>query len=159
MRKQVWAIVPFALACIFGAVSLVSCTMTDEEDEIQPSDNIVNVGDELPAFTVLMNDGQSLSSSQLRDKPSLIVFFSTSCPDCQRELPLLNARYLAHGMDTTFVAISREEGWESVSSYWQQQGLSLPVSAQSDRTVYSLFAKKGIPRIYISDAQGIIRSL
>lgn len=159
MRKQMWAIIPFALAYIFGAVSLVSCTMTDEEDEIQPSDNIVNVGDALPAFTVLMNDGQSLSSSQLRGKPSLIVFFSTSCPDCQRELPLLNARYLAHGMDTTFVAISREEGWESVSSYWQQQGLSLPVSAQSDRTVYSLFAKKGIPRIYISDAQGIIRSL
>ncbi len=159
MRKQMWALVPFALAYVFGAVSLVSCAMTDEEDEIQPSDNIVNVGDALPAFTVLMNDGQSLSSSQLRGKPSLIVFFSTSCPDCQRELPLLNARYLAHGMDTTFVAISREEGWESVSSYWQQQGLSLPVSAQSDRTVYSLFAKKGIPRIYISDAQGIIRSL
>lgn len=143
------------LYIIIAAVSLTACSMNDD-DVITPEDNIVNVGDVLPAFTVTMSDGTLLSSSDLRGKPSLIVFFSTTCPDCQRELPLLNERYLAHGADTTFVAISREESQENVAAYWSAHAFSLPYSAQTDRSVYSLFARKGIPRIYISDSHGII---
>ena len=139
-------------------MSLTACSMNDD-DVITPEDNIVNVGDALPAFTVTMSDGTLLSSSELRGKPSLIVFFSTTCPDCQRELPGLNERYLKHGSDTTFVAISREEAQQDVQAYWSAHSLSLPYSAQRDRTVYSLFARKGIPRIYISDSHGIVRKV
>lgn len=135
-----------------------SCSMMNH-DEITPEDNIVNVGDRLPAFTVLMNDGSLLSTAQLQGKPSLIVFFSTTCPDCQRELPILNQRFLTSGADTTFVAISREQGPESVSTYWTEHNLSIPYSAQSDRAVYSLFARKGIPRIYISDDKCIVNAV
>ena len=35
----------------------------------------------------------------------------------------------------------------------------MPYSPQPDRRVYSLFAPRVIPRIYISDAQGIIRHM
>jgi hypothetical protein len=35
----------------------------------------------------------------------------------------------------------------------------MPYSPQSDRRVYSLFAPRVIPRIYISDAQSIIRHM
>lgn len=135
-----------------------SCSMMNP-GEIIPKENSVNVGDRLPAFTVLMNDGSWLSTAQLQGKPSLIVLFSTSCPDCRRELPLLNDRFLAHGADTTFVAISREQGPESVSAYWTEHNLSIPYSAQTDRTVYSLFAQEGIPRIYISDAECVVRAV
>lgn len=99
-----------------------------------------------------MNDGSTLTTDSLRGKPSVIVLFSTTCPDCQRELPGINQRYLAHGADTTFVAISREQGDKEVSTYWAEHKLSLPYSAQEDRTVFELFARKRIPRIYVSDA-------
>lgn len=130
---------------------IASCSIMDD-DEVKTSDDIVNVGSQLPTFTVIMHGGTVLSNDSLRGKPSLIVFFSTTCPDCQRELPLLNGRYLAHGSDTTFVAISREQTDGVVAAYWKEHGMSMPFSAQPDRKVYSLFAKKGIPRIYISDA-------
>lgn len=133
--------------------------MSDPAYVAIPADNIINVGDTLPAFTITMNDGHQLSTSQLKGKPSLIVFFSTTCPDCQRELPRLNERYLAHGTDTTFVAIAREQTATTVCDYWQQNDFSLPYSAQPDRTVYSLFALRGIPRIYISNAQCIVQQV
>lgn len=147
----------FAIA--LSMLALASCSTMSDNDEITITDNLVNVGDPLPTFSISMSDGSTLTTSDLKGKPSLIVFFSTSCPDCQRELPLLNERYLAHGNDTTFVAISREQGLESVSSYWQLHGLSIPFSAQSDRAVYSLFAKKGIPRTYISDSHCVVTAI
>ena len=106
-----------------------------------------------------MSDGTLLSTSDLRGKPSRIVFFNTTCSDCQRELPGLNERFLAHGADTTFVAISREEPQVEVEAYWREHSLSLPYSAQTDRLVYSLFARQGIPRVYISDSHSIIRQV
>lgn len=146
---------------------LASCSMSDNTDEVKPSDNIINVGSPLPTFSVFvhdvytMNDGTTqptfsnarlVTTDSLRGKPSVIIFFNTTCPDCQRELPALNSRFLRSNTDTTFVAISRQEAFDAVSSYWLQHNLSIPFSAQSDRAVYSLFAKKGIPRIYISNA-------
>lgn len=139
------------LALVFSACSWM------HGDDIRPEDNLVNVGDTLPAFALSMSDGSCLSTSDLRGKPSLILFFSTDCPDCTEVLPALNRRYLAHGGDTSFVAIGREQPYEVVADYWSQQGLSLPFSAQSDRAVYSLFARRGIPRIYISDPSLVVR--
>lgn len=46
-----------------------------------------------------------------------------------------------------------------MAAYWKEQGFTLPYSAQEDRTVYELFAQTGVPRIYIVDEEGIIRSL
>lgn len=147
MRKNLWGLFLLLLA---------SCSMTDSTDGIGPSDNIINVGNTLPTFSIIMNDGRQLTTDSLRGKPSLIVFFNTTCPDCQRELPRLNSRYLRYGKDTTFVAISREQTLDLVSTYWLEHNISLPFSAQPDRSVYSLFARKGIPRIYISNPSCIV---
>lgn len=136
---------------------LLSCSMNEGEGKITDSDNLVHVGDTLPRFTVTMHDGTTLSSSALKGKPSLILFFSTTCPDCQRELPHINKRYLAHGEDTTFVAIAREQSDKEVTDYWTKNFLTLPYSAQTDRAVYSLFARQGIPRIYIVSPHGVVQ--
>lgn len=35
----------------------------------------------------------------------------------------------------------------------------MPYSAQTDRSVYALFATAGIPRVYVSDNNGIVRAI
>lgn len=140
---------------ILLALPLVSCSMMEEGD----TPDKIKVGDRLPAFVITMHDGAVVHSGDLRGKPALIVLFNTTCGDCQRELPGLNARYLQHGTDTTFVAIAREQADSIVAAYWEEQGLSIPFSAQEDRRVYELFATSGIPRIYISDANGVVREV
>ncbi len=139
---------------------LVATGCSSIVDEEQESAETLKVGDRLPLFTVNVTDGDRqavFDSSQLTGE-TVIVFFHTSCSDCQRELPVLNQYYLKHKDDAGFqmVAISREEGQESIAAYWKEHGLQIPYSPQADRGIYHLFATTYIPRVYCCTAQGII---
>lgn len=128
-----------------------------EDDEAKER---VAVGDRVPLFSVeMVKDGErsTFSTAQLTGE-TVIVFFNTTCPDCQRDLPKLNQYYLKHKVDEGFqmVAISREEGEEDVAAYWKDNGLQIPYSAQNDRRIYELFASSIIPRIYFVSAQGVV---
>lgn len=57
------------------------------------------------------------------------------------------------------MCISRAQSGNDVAAYWQAQGLDMPYSAQTDRSVYALFATAGIPRVYVSDNNGIVRAI
>ena len=144
------------------ALTLLGCSMADdEENEVKER---VSVGDRLPVFTVatVEADGTAGTFSTARLKgETVVVLFNTSCSDCRRELPRMNEYYLQHRGDKGFqmVAISREEGAESVAAYWKEQGLSIPYSAQTDRRIYNLFASSIIPRTYFCSADGIITQI
>ena len=55
------------------------------------------------------------------------------------------------------VLVSREEGKESIYTYWIENGLEMPYSAQYDKKVYRKFAGTRVPRIYVNEKGGIIR--
>ena len=138
------------------AVCASCSTITKDKDIIEK----VKVGDLVPLFTVTMTYPETTNPQQDQTTrqwstmhlkgQTVIVFFNTSCKDCQRDLPLLNQYYLEHKDEQDFqmVAISREEDWESVAAYWAANGLVIPYSPQDDRRIYSLFATSIIPRIY-----------
>ena len=145
------------IALMLLCLLLTGCSSINEGNNVTER---VNVGDRVPLFTVdVVNDGvhSTFSTAQLTGE-TVIVFFNTTCPDCQRDLPKLNQYYLKHKVDEGFqmVAISREEGEEDVAAYWKDNGLQIPYSAQNDRRIYELFASSIIPRIYFVSAQGIV---
>ncbi|MDE6148026.1 MAG: TlpA family protein disulfide reductase [Bacteroidales bacterium] len=116
------------------------------------------VGDRLPDFEVVMNDGSVVSSEGLAGHVSCIVFFNTSCPDCRKTLPSVRRVYEEYWQKgVSFALISRSESEGDILPYWEENGFEMPFSAQETRYVYSLFADKGVPRIYISDRNGTIR--
>lgn len=145
MRCLAWVLVSLGLVC-------TGC----DPDELKGAD--LGVGDALPTFSVTMNDGTSVSTSDLKGRPSVIVFFSTTCPDCQKEFPELQR--LWDSVDRTAIPvllIARAQNQAEIERYWQANGFSMTYSPQADRSVYNLFATSLIPRIYISDRSGIIR--
>ena len=150
------------LLLLTAAVVFAACSMGDDDDgEVT---EYVKVGDRVPAFsveTVLADGSTATFSTAALTGETVIVLFNTSCGDCQRELPRMNDYYLQHCGDKGFqmVAISREEGAESVAAYWKEQGLSIPYSAQTDRRIYNLFASSIIPRTYFCSADGIITQI
>lgn len=148
----------FLLSLVFFLVALSfdSCLSENDADE---QAEIVALGDTLPAFSVLMNDGALVTNASLKGSVSVITFFHTDCQDCQRALSGLDTLYKAHGDDVRFVCISRAEGADGVAAYWEKEGLSLPYSAQSDRTVYQRFARSVIPRVYVADRTGRIQGI
>ena len=142
------------LACLM----LWGCGSIHEEDDVV--ERIV-VGSRVPIFSVNVVDYEGLTTSFSTNRlygETVIVFFSTQCKDCQRELPELNDYYLKHKDDDGFqmVAISRAEGEQSVADFWSANNLQIPYSAQEDRKIYDLFASSVIPRVYFVSSSGII---
>ena len=145
------------IALMLLCLLMTGCSSIEDDNEVTER---VNVGDRVPLFTVdVVNDGvhSTFSTAQLMGE-TVVVFFNTTCPDCQRDLPKLNQYYLKHKADEGFqmVAISRAEGEEDVAAYWKDKGLQIPYSAQNDRRIYELFASSIIPRIYFVSAQGVV---
>ena len=126
-------------------IALVSCVNDDAEPR-----SIIEVGDRLPYFSIEMNDGTILNTDMLRGTESMIVFFTTTCSDCRRELPRINAYAEAHP-DVRIVCIARNQTEEEIASFWKSESLILPYSPQPDATIYHLFAESGVPRIYCAD--------
>ncbi len=122
-------------------------------------DDIVTAGQMLPDFSVTLADNNEIATANLKGKPSVLVLFSTTCIDCRKELPAIQRLYDEKNAQVNFLCISREQPENEVSDYWKANKLTLPYSPQTDRRVYSLFAKRTIPRVYISDKTGRVRTV
>lgn len=131
---------------------MVSCI----KDDVRGAD--LKVGDSLPDFEVVMSDGTTVSDDSLKGNVSVVVFFNTTCPDCQKVLPVVQEIYDEYcPKDVRFAVISREDTSENIKSYWEKNALNMPYSVQKTRKVYEKFARSAIPRIYINDKNGVIR--
>ena len=140
------------LAALMLAVSACIRDKIPEGAELGP-------GDRLPEFSVILDDGSVVSTGDLSGKVSVIVFFHTGCPDCQAELPVIQRIHDKFSPEAAVLCISREEDASDIAEYWAENGLTLPYSAQKDRTVYSLFARMGVPRVYVSSGDLVIHSV
>ena len=145
------------LFSLLGLTLLSSC-INDEKEEVQDPE-IIKVGDKLPTFDVITSEGQHVTTDSLLDHYSMVVLFSTTCPDCRQELPRVDSLYREHLNDAEFrlICIAREQEAETIQEFWNKEKLILPYSPQPDRKVYNLFASSVIPRIYISTPDGIVR--
>lgn len=144
----------FISLLIITLVTLSSCL--GKVEQVTSGSDIVRLGQQLPLFTITLNDNTTLNTAQLQGRPSVIVFFNTLCGDCRRELPIVQRVYDEYGQKVQFVCISRAQANDEVFTYWKENELTMPYSAQPDRSVYELFATGTIPRIYVSDASGTV---
>ena len=120
----------------------------------------LKVGDCLPDFEVVMDDGTVVTDDYLKESASVVMFFSTSCKDCRQTLPQMQKIYDEYASKgVRFALVSRAEAEASIISFWEENSLTMPYSAQNDRMVYELFAKERIPRVYICEKGGIIRHI
>lgn len=135
---------PLLITCVLSS----GCISDHEEPEWS-----LSAGDILPDFSVVTTEGRRVSASDSYTSPMVIIFFNTGCKDCREELPVIQKEYeqnlqLPADEQSQYICISREEGEGDVRKFWEEYNLTLPVSAQNDRHVYSMFASSGIPRIY-----------
>ena len=140
----------------FSVAAMASCVCDMSEAGV--TGDIVVIGQALPEFSVALSDGRVVTPETFAGRPAVIVFFSTECVDCRKELPVIQRLYEERGDAAGFVCISRAEGEGSVETYWHTHGLTLPYSAQTDREVFHLFARGTIPRVYVCDAEGTVRA-
>lgn len=139
---------------LFWSLLSLSC-----EKEDKTTGDIINVNDILPNFELTNTNGERVSTTSLKGKVSVIMFFNTNCKDCQRELPGIEKLYQLYkdNHDFELVAIARSENESDVASYFEKNKLTFPFCSDKNREVYALFATTTIPRVYLSDTNLSVR--
>lgn len=98
-------------------------------------------------------------TENLKGKPSIIILFETTCPDCHAQLPEIERLHNTSGETVNVLAIARGEKAAAVTAFWKAFGYSMPVAAPGNRTIYDLFdrgSQTGVPQVYISDTEGTV---
>lgn len=124
--------------------------------------DFLNEGDQLPAFKLETIDGQLISDQSLKGKTVVMVFFATWCPPCVRELPHVQQKiWERHGNNDQFrlLVIGREHSAAELKKFMTQNKYTFPVLADTERKLFSLFAKQNIPRTYLINNEGTITKM
>lgn len=132
-------------------------------------DSLVKNGATAPEFVITSTDGVvTFSTEQARSQGRrvLIYFLWSECSDCHAATP--NVVELAQsigGLNIDLVCIARGGGDATqlkAETYWQKVAQSVapqtmpPLYYDSERNVYSKYARSGVPRFYIIVPTGAV---
>lgn len=136
-------------------------TQTPDNSSQGPAENSSPVieGSLAPAFALENLDGQQTSLQDLRGKKTLLVFFSTRCSWCIKEVPHLNELYKENKNNIEIVAINLGEAKSTVSNFVKEYGINYPVLLDKDFSVAKDYQVAGTPYNFLIDKQGKISAI
>ena len=116
------------------------------------------LGKPFPDFTVTDIDGNTFTlSEKLKDHEAVLInFWATWCVPCRNEFPEINKVYEEYKDRVAFIALSKEpkDTNEIISSFRQENGLTLPMGRDEGRKLYDYTETKNIPVTVIVDRFG-----
>ena len=139
---------------ILALSSLLSCSLSGpKENSVGPAVE----GQAAPDFLFKDQSGKRLSLSDFRGKVVLLNFWATWCPPCRDEMPSMQS--LQRQMDKNqfiILALSVDDSWDQVNRFINQSGFELPVYADFDKKISSLYGTYKFPETYILDKRGVV---
>ena len=142
-----------SLCLFFMLFSAVSNAQNKEEIDF------LKEGDSIPEFSIPLENGDTILSSSLKGKTVVLTFFATWCPPCLKELPEVQKemweKYKSNDNFRLFV-IGREHNKNELADFKSKNHYTFPCIADTDRSIFSVFAKQNIPRMYLISKEGKI---
>lgn len=130
--------------------SNISCTPASSQEG--------NTRAAAPDFTLTSLDGENVSLSQFRGKKNvLLVFGTTWCPYCVKEVPELKEIYKNYrDRNVKLLYIDVQESEQKVSSFVKNYSIPYSVLLDIDGVVARDYSVRGIPHQAIIDKDGVI---
>ena len=117
--------------------------------------------DRFTDFQVTTLDGRPLRLSDLRGSIVMIDFWSSWCPPCRSEAPILAEsyeRWSALGVEFVGISIWDTEG--DVRDFVEQHGIKYPNAVDEDGQIAVEFGVRGIPEKFFVNPEGeIVRKI
>jgi cytochrome c biogenesis protein CcmG/thiol:disulfide interchange protein DsbE len=99
----------------------------------------------------------TLSLAELQGKPAVLVFWTTWCPYCLRQTPLMVEAYpRAAEAGIQFVGIDVQEERNTVATYLAQHQIDYPILLDEQGSIAAQYAVQGYPTTYFLDSDGRI---
>ena len=120
-------------------------------------------GKTIPTLNVMDLSGREVSIPAKNGKYTVYVVWASWCPDCQRELSILNKLYDEYLDKVNFISISlvgfRDETIDSASNYYNKEGFKFPILFDMNKRVFSSLDIKAIPTVYLVNKDGVIEKV
>ncbi len=112
-------------------------------------------------FLVTTLDGEELRLSDLRGSIVMVDFWSSWCPPCRAEAPVLVEAYERwSAMGVEFVGISIWDDEDDVLDFVKRHDIRYPNAVDEDGSIAVEFGVKGIPEKFFVNPQGeIVRKI
>lgn len=86
------------------------------------------VGKPVPDFTLKTLDGDTISvSDYIGEKPVILDFFATWCPNCRRDMPRLSGWYEKYKDDVEVIGVNLQERQGVVRQYIDSADIRFPI--------------------------------
>jgi thiol-disulfide isomerase/thioredoxin len=131
----------------------------------------LKVGEAAPELAVTADDGSTyqltdlqgrpIRLAELRGKAVWINFWTTWCPPCQAEMPILrdlSARYKDRGLDLVAISV-QETSPADVAAYAQRYGLDYTIGFDGSGRIFRAYKGYGLPTHIFIDPNGVIASI
>ncbi len=150
-KKQLTSII-FIAPLLFTGVFSASALAADAKPY---------VGYQAPNGAVLDMLGNKVELAPIiaKNKVTLVHFWTTWCPYCQKRMPDLKKLYEQyHGSGLEIIAISFNEEPSLVKSYAEKNKLAFPVYIDRTNVVHDIYQVYVIPITFVVDQKGVIIS-
>ena len=146
MKRHTWhpiLILGLALVLISSAVA---CTKSEE---------VLYA----PDFTLQTVNGETVSLSDFRGKPVMLIFWKINCAACQFQIPYTQAFYDEESSDTIAVfSINVGDSISAVQTYITSLEITYPVLLDLQGRVAQSYGIPGVPVTFFIDEQGILKA-
>lgn len=134
----------------------------DDKTSILP--DFCNLNEKIPDISFEDENGTIVSVKEWEGKVTILTFWASWCPDCQKEMSSLN-QFLdiarAYG-DINYVLINKldhkKETREKANNYLTQQGIGIRTYYDNNLKAYNTLGLHNIPTTLFLDKQGILRA-
>lgn len=93
-----------------------------------------------PDFTLNSLDGGTITLSNYRgDKPVVLDFFATWCPNCQRDMPVLSSLYDKYKDEIEVIGVNLQERESTVEKFRRSYNISFPIVLDPGRLASQSF--------------------
>ncbi len=120
-----------------------------------------SVGDAAPVFQIQTMSNTMVDTQALKgEKPIVLVFWATWCPECKKEIPDINKLHKQlkpKGMEILAVDVGINDSEAKVKRYIEKYDLSYPVAFDKGAEITKKFNVQGTPTVIILDKNGIVR--
>ncbi len=116
-----------------------------------------NLNKPAPAFSLPETDGGRVDLASYRGRPVLLVFWTSSCPICQRELPMLNRlepELRGKGIAVLTILVGGES---EARDFVDSNRIGLTSLYDSEGTVARTYGVSGVPRLVLIDKDGKVK--
>ncbi len=124
-------------------------------NEVEP----LNIGDKAPNFTLTNLSGEKIPLNDiLKGKEVILNFWATWCPECRKEIPLLNEFSKKFNNKAEIVGINLKESQDLVASFSKGK-IEYRILLDTNGDVARLYGVFGIPTNVLINKEGLIKNL